>query len=224
MKSEEKHIFWAKWLIGTVIAIIGAGGGIVAILKYVSDKEHMAEHEYRNAIEAWEKFSPISLSLSPQQIDIVAGECVDLNLGRTESVDPFDSKLDLCFQWWQFKDFYALSTQANIGVAELGVVNFLEIRYRTLEEAPFVLLEKYQNYVPHLFGWSPKSERPPPGFVYVLKLPTNHIAKVQIVEYGEKMKHGKLPNSSMLYPYVRILYEVFPIVAIPPEPKRSEFK
>ena len=161
-----------------VIAIIGAAGGIVAILKYVDDKTQIAEQKYINAIEEWKEFSPTSVSLRPQQIDIKAGECIDLNLGRI--VNQIDGKRDLCFNWWRDNEMYALSTQDNIEVAELGIVNFPEIRYQTLKEAPFVLAKKYKNSLPILFR-SNRSERPNTGFVYVLKLPTHHIAKVQIV-------------------------------------------
>lgn len=218
MKTEKTHIGWAKWLIGIVIAIIGAAGGIVAILKYVDDKTQIAEQKYINAIEEWKEFSPTSVSLRPQQIDIKAGECIDLNLGRI--VNQIDGKRDLCFNWWRDNEMYALSTQDNIEVAELGIVNFPEIRYQTLKEAPFVLAKKYKNSLPILFR-SNRSERPNTGFVYVLKLPTHHIAKVQIVEYIMK----PLENApSIQWPYVRIRYETFPIVAIPRKPKRSDFK
>lgn len=214
MATQSEHSGWFKWTLGAVIALLGAGGGLVAVLKYLDDRSIAAERKYQEALAAWEAFAPSSISLGSQEAEVEVGECLDLDLGRM--LDFLADDRDLCFHRWPDEDVIALSAHPDVLAADLGVVDFSQISYRAVRDAPFVEIPSFEGGLPFLFR-SKVNRAPRSGYTYALRLPSRRVAKVQILKYEER-PHERIPNLS--WARVHLRYEVLPITPDPPRPRR----
>lgn len=214
MTNEKTTSVWVKWVVGSLIAAISAGGGLVAVLNYVDDRSDEANKAYREAMAEWEAFSPESIASKPQVVEISAGKCLDLDRGRL--VEMISRDWELCFHWYRDDSRIGLSIGNNVQVVEFGVAEFAQIDYRSLRDAAFTEAPTIYRDLPMLFRQH-KNDAPRAGYTYFLKLPTRRVAKVQIVRYGESRL---MENADLMWPYVQLRYEVFPIVPDPPRPRR----
>lgn len=68
MTEKSTQSGWIKWTVGAVITLMGAGGGLVAVLQYLDDRRATAWREYQEAFAEWEAYSPESIAGGPQEV------------------------------------------------------------------------------------------------------------------------------------------------------------
>jgi hypothetical protein len=212
MSTETKRSSWFKWIVGVIIALIGAGGGLVAILQYLDSKRAAAERQYQQALEEWERFSPQSISRGIQNVELRGLDRFNLETGRVTSAPGFGETWDLMFGCWpQGRE----SLRASDGVewSDLGVVEFSAVRYREIRDA------RYESRLHPTTGYrdlyyAHKSNVPRKGYTFAVKTKDNNVAKVQIVDYKS------VDPNPLVCRNVSLRYEVFPIVNDPPRPRR----
>ncbi|WP_166839064.1 hypothetical protein [Rheinheimera pleomorphica] len=213
MISDSKKASWLKWSVGAVIALIGAAGGAVALLEYLDAKRAAAETRYQQAIATWDAFTPAVIGQN-KQTEMLLGWYIDLDVGLvamslTGSDWDLKSDLELIYREEAGKQravgtkWEGLRANTNVQWAHLGVTEFSLVGYRDVRDATF-----------QTGGWLYRSHptaAPGPGYIFAIKTSDNNVAKVQIVRYEPH-------NSYSRRMFVR--YEVYPIVADPPRPRR----
>lgn len=208
---DEKRSAWFKWFVGSVIALIGAGGGLVAILNYVDARREQAETEFQQALTEWENFQPPSNGV--QRVRLRGLDRFDLETGRVTS-NPNASAVDwdLLFGCWPGAQE---SLRASDGVqwADLGVVDFEALRYREIRDAAFQSARHGVTGHPDLY-YDHKSNAPGEKYTFAVKTPDDNVAKVQILGYENVSPDPEACRN------VSLQYEVFPIVPDPPRPRR----
>jgi hypothetical protein len=203
---------WFKWLIqSVVVALLVGGAGIVALLRYYDEKNQATQREYESQLEKWENFSPSSLSRGVQTATLRALDRIDLETGRVSSqVEQADRQWDLIFGCG-FGGYEYLRGLNAASWSEFGVANFETIKYRDIRNANYSATQNRETGYQDLF-YAHKSNVPGQGYVYFIQTPDRHIAKVQITGYE------LVENNPAVCRNMRIRYEVFPIVDIPPKP------
>ena len=210
MNQSTPRAGWIKWVVGSSIALIGAGGGLVAFMQYLDARRDAKIRQYEADLAEWNSFSPQSTTFGAQELEIKGGECVDLNLGRP--ADSISSDADLCFFFWPDERKWGLAVFNGVAWADLGVVDFASVDYRTVRDAPFKGPNSTRGEIDFLYK-TDKDDVPGPRYTYALRLNGEQVAKVQIKAYREERRFDRD------WPYVRIVYEVFPILPDPPRPR-----
>jgi hypothetical protein len=195
-----------------VIALIGAGGGLVAFLQYLDEKRVAEEREYRQALERWENFAPRSVSRGVQTIEVRGGDRFDLDTGLATSNPGPGSGWDLMFGCWP-QASESLRASDKVEWADFGVVDSDDVGYREVRDADFDSRRHPQSGNPDLY-MAHKSNVPGPGYAFAIRTSNNNVAKVQIVRY-----RSVDPNPDVCR-NVTLRYEVFPIEPDPPRPRR----
>jgi hypothetical protein len=212
MSSETKRSAWFKWIVGAIIALIGAGGGLVAVLQYLDSKQAAAERQYQQALEEWERFSPQSISRGVQNVELRGGDRFNLETGRVTSAPGPGETWDLMFGCWP-QGYESLRALDGVEWFDLGVVDFSAVRYRDIRDARYESRRQPTTGYRDLY-YAHKSNVPGKGYAFVVKTTDNNVAKVQIVGY-----RSVDPNPEVCRD-VSLRYEVFPIVHDPPRPRR----
>lgn len=213
MNDETKRGSWFKWIIGSIIALIGAGGGLVAFLQYLDDRQETKNRQYQQALTAWENFSPQSLSRGIQKITLRGLDRFDLETGRVTSNPESNLKWDIMFGCWPNA---RESLRASDGVKwfNIGVVKLSDVGYRDIRDASFSN-PRHPQSGNRDFYYSHISNVPGPEYAYAVKTSDNNVAKVQIVSYRSTSNDPNVCRD------VTLRYEIFPIVQDPPRPRRK---
>ena len=101
---------WFKWIIGVIIALLAAGGGIVALLNYIDpptnyEATRIAQNDLENNLEDWINFSPQSLSGDPQEATLQGLDAIDFETGHISAAhSQTDRDWDLQFGCWPDSD------------------------------------------------------------------------------------------------------------------------
>lgn len=208
---------WFKWLIGIVIALLGAGGGIVALLNYQDsqkqkelDRYQQGLQQYQQELQQWNNFSPTSLSNGSQEVVLIGSESIDLESGLHNASPLPDRQWDLQFGCWP-DSMESLRALEGVSWSELGLNDFDAITYREIRDANYLRQNNsttgyYDLYYLH------KGNVPGEGYVFFIKTPEGNVAKLQILGY-ETVDPNPLVCRNM-----KIRYEVFPFVNDPPRP------
>jgi len=215
---SQKKGSTSKWLVGIIISLLAAGGGIVKLLEYRDNQQkqeienrRQAEETYQNELLMWENFSPPSLARDIKVVELRGGSFLNLEIGHIS--DIFENrKSDLLFS--KGAGVYAhefLRAINNAGWSDVGVVNFEDISYREIRDARYASPRNNKSGYPDLF-YAYGSGVPRQGYVYFIKTNEGNIAKIQIQDY--KSVH----NNPAVLRNIIIKYEVFPIIADPPRP------
>lgn len=210
--SSTKQSSWFRWVVGSIIALIAAGGGLVALLKYLDQKYTEQGEWYKQALKEWENFAPESISRGTQTVTLRGLDRFDLETGRVTSNPGLDNSWDLLFGCWP-QAYESLRAGDGVAWSDLGVVDFNGIRYRDIRDASFRTNRNETTGYPDLY-YAHKSNVPGSNYTYAIKTPLDHVAKVQIVRY-----ESVDPNPNVCRNVV-LCYEVFPIVPDPPKPER----
>ena len=213
MNTDTTKANWTKWIVGTVIALIGAASGAVAVLEHLDAKRAAAESSYQQAIARWNAFTPRPIGQS-ERAEMLFGWYLDLDVGLvamslTGSSWDLRSDLDLIVREDGGKKravgtkWEGLRANDNVQWAHLGVTDFSSVGYRDIRDATF-----------QTGGWlyqSHPTAAPGPGYIFAIKTSDGNLAKLQIVGYEPH-------NSYSRKMFLR--YEVYPVVADPPRPRR----
>ena len=207
--SEHARGSRVKWAVGTMVGLVGAGGGIVALLQYADSTSAAAESEYQEALEEWRSFAPASISGTPNEVELLGGWFVDLDLGRS-SMSATGRAWDLRFTVDREHVWIGILANAEVEWSDLGTVDFATIPYRDLRDAEFTDVRAgrgdkylYYSHITAAVG---------PGYTFAVRTPADHVGKVQIVNYV--LGANSRPRG------VRLRYEFFPIASDPPRPRR----
>lgn len=212
LNGDTKRSSWFKWIVGSIIAIIGAGGGLVAVLQYLDAKGEAAERQYRLALVEWERFSPQSISHGVQKVEVRGGDRFNLETGRVTSNPAPTDKWDLLFGCWP-NARESLRAADGVEWSDFGVVDFSALRYRDVRDARYGGLSHPTSGSRDLY-YAHKSNVPGQGYAFAVKTSDNNIAKVQIVSYRSVDPNPEACRN------VSLRYEVFPVVTDPPRPFR----
>lgn len=217
MNADTKRISWIKWIVGSIIAMIGAGGGGVAVWQYLDAKQAAAAREYGRALAEWEAFSPRPIGKN-DKVELLWGWHMDLDTGLVAMslIGPkWDLRSDL--EITRSKDgrkatgtkSEGLEANENVKWANIGVIDFDSVGYRDIRDAEFQSQRAGRG--DKFIYRSHPTAAPGPGHIFAIKTSDGNVAKLQIVGYA--------PHSS----YSRkmfVRYEVYPVVADLPRPRR----
>lgn len=218
MDEEKPKTITIGRIIFAIISLIGVSG-VIAILEYQQEQQDREEARYQQALqnyyqrlEEWDKFSPPSLSGSPQTATIRSIDRFDLESGHVSGVPTSDRQWDLLFGCGPQGEEY-LRALDGVSWHEVGVADFGEIKYRDIRDADYIVRENLQTGYNDIF-FMHRSNVPTNGFTYFIKTPEGNVAKFQIVDYNF------LESNPMACRDMNIRYEVFPIKQDPPKPTR----
>lgn len=207
-----------KWLIGILISLVAAGGGIVKLLEY-RDSQQDQEIEIGKQKEAadqekifeWENFSPASLANGTQIVELRGGSYLNLENGHISDMHELQ-KSDLLFSKgggvYGHEYLRALNKAAW---SDIGVVNFEDIKYREIRDARYSSPKNNKSGYPDLF-YAYGSGVPRVGYVFFIKTIEGNVAKIRIQDYKS------FNNNPAVVRNIVFKYEVFPIVNDPPRP------
>ncbi|SMO76492.1 hypothetical protein [Fodinibius sediminis] len=213
MSNDSNSRSWFKWTIGVAIAFIGAGGGLVALLQYMDARQAERQRQYQEQLKVWREFSPQSISHGIHEVEILGGRYIDLDKGQV-SMGRIPGAWDLQFNI-DLSSYEGFRANDNVTWFPFGIVDFASVGYREIRDSEYLEPrhlfphprrkdEKYL-YLSHI------TSAPLPGYAFSLKTSAKNVALVQIKEYKQ---HPSGPRNVVLR------YEVFPIVADPPRPRR----
>lgn len=214
--AGKSRISILKWVVASAIALVGAGGGLVAILQYQDARRQATEARYQQALATWSAFTPASLSHGAHDIDILGGHYVDLDLGRVA--------MSLTGPAWDVQfvigssgggpaaNEVGLRLNEGVEVADLGVADFSQVGYRDIRDAEFRAGRQIGGrgrfaYFSHI------TAAPDGGYLFAIKTSAGNVAKFQVKDYTHQSVLGVRS--------VRVRYEVFPSVPDPPRPRRQ---
>lgn len=213
MGSDSTSRSWFKWVIGTLIALIGAAGGLVALLEYLDAKDFEKQQKYLLQLKEWEEFSPQSISHGDHDVEMMGGWYIDLDKGQV-SMSMIGSSWDLQFKV-DLSNNEGFRANDDVEWSPLGVVDFSSIDYREIRDAKYVVPRQLDTrpkrkddkylYLSHV------TSAPVPGYAFTLRTSAKNVALVQIHEYRLH------PSGSR---NVVLRYKVFPDVAGPSRPRR----
>ena len=208
--GHKKSVSWFRWIVGVIVSVLAAGGGIVAILQYQDSRAAEAQARYQREIEIWRNFSPKSLSIGVQRVEFRPLDRFDLESGHVTGVP--ERQWDLLFGCWpQGRE----SLRASVGVSwsDRGVANFEKVRYREIRDARFVAPKHQRTGYLDLY-YAHRSNTPRDGYIFFIKTTEGNVAKIQITGYRVVDPNPKVCRN------VKLQYEVFPVVGDPPKPRR----
>ena len=212
MIGETKQGTWFKWIVGSIIALIGAGGGLVSVLQYLDAKGEAAEQRYQHELVDWERFSPHSISHGVQKVEVRGGDRFNLETGRVTSNPDSTDTWDLMIGCWpQARE--SLRAADGVEWLDLGVIDFSALRYRDIRDAKYKSQRHPKTGYRDLY-YAHRSNVPGKGYAFAIKTSDNNVAKVQIVSYVSVDPDPEVCRN------VSLLYEVFPVVTDPPRPLR----
>ncbi|MCB9007849.1 MAG: hypothetical protein H6656_10870 [Ardenticatenaceae bacterium] len=207
---------WFKWIIGVIIALLAAGGGIVALLNYIDpptnyEATRIAQNDLENNLEDWINFSPQSLSGDPQEATLQGLDAIDFETGHISAApSQTDRDWDLQFGCWP-ENMESLRVFEGVSWFEYGTANFESIKYRDIRDANFAAQKHAQTGYFDLY-YLHKGNVPADGFIYLFKTLDDHVVKFQIVGYE------LVDSNPLVCRNISIRYEAFPVVADPPRP------
>jgi len=203
---------WFKWLVGIVIACLGAGGGIVALLNYFESQNQQKQQQYQVELDRWNNFSPTSISGGVQAATLNGLVSIDFETGSTSTSPSSDKQKhwDLLFGCWP-KSYESLRALDGVSWSEVGVIDFDSIRYREIRDATYFASQNPSTGYNDLY-YQHMSNVPREGFVFYIKTYEGNVAKFQIVSYV------LIDNNPLICRDMNIRYEVFPVVSDPPRP------
>lgn len=219
-KNTQKKGSTLKWLIGILISLIAAGGGIVKLLEY-KDKQQdreieirrQAEEAYQEELLEWKNFSPPSLARETKIVELRGGSYLNLENGHISDIHEHQ-RSDLLFS--KGGGIYGheyLRAMNNGAWLDRGIVNFENIKYKEIRDARYASPKNNKSGYPDLF-YAYGSGVPRAEYVYFIKTNEGNIAKIQILGYKS------FNNNPAVVRNIEIKYEVFPIVNDPPRPMR----
>lgn len=211
--SNNKKRSRVNWIIGIIVSILAAGGGIVALLEY-NDSVNKKEYEsYQIKMEAWNNFSPQSISHGVHDVELLGGRFIDIDKGQV-AMSMIGSSWDLQFNIDQYP-FEGIRTNKGVKWSPLGVVDFSSISYREIRDAkykePRHLDSRPQRRNDRYLYLSHLTAAPVPGYAFTLKTSAKNIALVQILKYKKHTSGSRI---------IVLRYKVFPIMSDPPKPKK----
>lgn len=201
---------WFKWLVGILIALLGAGGGIVALLNYFEAQDQQKWQQYYSEVEAWKNFSPSSLTGTAQDATLRGLDSIDFESGLISSNPPDGRQMDLLFGCWP-DSYESLRATDGTSWVEVGTRDFQSIQYRELRDSEYVSFQNPSTGYNDLY-FAHMSNVPGENFVYFIRTGEGNVVKFQILGY-ELIDNNPLVCRNM---YIR--YEVFPVVSDPPRP------
>ena len=201
---------WFKWLVGVVIALLAAGGGIVALLNYIEGQEQQKRQQYQIELEQWDNFSPSSISKGPQDTTIRGLDRIDLETGLVSSNPSPDRQWDLLFGCWP-ESYESLRALDGVSCFEKGVADFQAIRYREIRDAGYTVRRNATTGYNDLY-YAHVSNVPGEGYIFYIRTPEGNVAKLQIIGYE------LVGNNPLVCRNMKIRYDVFPVVSDPPRP------
>ncbi|MDY6994085.1 MAG: hypothetical protein SVR94_15985 [Pseudomonadota bacterium] len=214
MNDENNYGSWFKWAVGSIIALIAAGGGLVAILNYYDNKRAEDNLRYQQALEEWNNFSPESITGGVQEVKLRGADRFDLETGRFTSNPEPGFRWDLQFVCGTNAREAMRVPGDNVAWHEFGVLNFESIKYRELRDANYIsrrhnVTNYYDLYYAH------KSNVPQDGYTFAVKTTDDNVALVQIAGYESIDPNPEVCRN------VELKYDVYPIVDDPPKPSRN---
>lgn len=210
ISNNKKRGIRFRWFIGVFVSILAAGGGIVALLEY-NDSVKKEEHvRYQKKLDNWKNFSPESLSLGVQNVNLLASAPFDLETGH-RTTGSSNHTTDIFFGCWA-QGYESLRASKGVSWSDQGVINFENIKYRKIRDAKYGSLKHQKTRYLDLY-YAHKSNVPRKGHVFFIKTVEGNVAKIQIVNY----KSGANPH---ICRSIKLKYEVFPVVRDPPKPKK----
>ncbi|MDH3691237.1 MAG: hypothetical protein OEU36_17475 [Gammaproteobacteria bacterium] len=212
MSEEKKGQSWFRWALGSLIAVVGAGTGLVAVLSYYDSKQAEAEREFQERLAEWQVFEPDSLSRQAQTVELSGLDRLDLETGRATGVPKSGLKWDLLFVCGP-QGNEAIRAASGVQWHHLGKVSFSDVTYRDIRDAEFQSNRNPETGYNDMF-YAHRGNVPGEGYAFAIKTSDNNVAKVQIMEYRS------LQGNPQACRYVTLRYEVFPIVVDPPRPQR----
>ncbi len=214
MNTISKIPSWVKWSVGTVIALIGAAGGAVAVFEYLDAKQAAAEKSYERAIAEWQAFTPPSIGQN-ERVEMLWGWEINLDKGLiAKSLTGRRWDLRSEFEIINREDggrkravgtrWEGIQANDNVQWAHIGVTDFDLVGYREIRDAKFQSGERVYRSHP--------TAAPGPGYIFAIKTSDGNVAKLQIVDYEPHNSYSR----KMILRYV-----VYPLVPDPPRPRRK---
>jgi hypothetical protein len=201
---------WFKWLVGIVIALLAAGGGIVALLNYFEGQEQQKRQQYQVELERWNTFSPSSISKGPQDATLRGLDRIDLETGLVSSNPSSNRQWDLLFGCWP-ESYESLRALDGVTWFEKGVADFQAIMYREIRDAGYEVRRNATTGYNDLY-YAHMSNVPGEDYIFYIRTPEGNVAKLQIIGYE------LVDNNPLVCRNMKIRYDVFPVVSDPPRP------
>lgn len=214
MKTNSNRPNWVKWIVGTVIALMGAAGGAVAVLEYLDAKKATSEKNYERAMAEWKAFTPTPIDQN-DRAKLLGGWHMDLDKGLlamslTGKTWDLRSDIEIIFRGNGDKK-HAVGTKSegiqaneNVQWAHIGVADFDSMGYRDIRDAKFQSGEWVYRSHP--------TAAPGPGYIFAIKTSDGNVAKLQIIDYESQNSYSR---------YMLLRYVVYPLVPDPPLPQRK---
>ena len=162
--SNKKHISWFRWIVGIIVSILAAGGGIVALLEYQDSRSKEAEALYQRKLEIWSNFSPNSLSGGVQNVELRPLDRFDLETGHATGVP--EMQWDLLFGCWP-QGRESLRAARGVSWSDRGVANLNKVGYREIRDANFISPKNSITGYPD-FYFAHKSNVPREGYIFFI--------------------------------------------------------
>lgn len=207
--SEKSSHSRKKWAVGSIIAVVAAGGGLVFLMQYCDAKREARDQAYQQEMEQWSSFQPSPLSGGVVETIIPGGHFIDLDTGDITS-STVGYAWDLQFNTDKGPSWVGLRADKSAEWADLGNVNIEKLKYRDVRDTDFISKREGENdmflFLAHV------TSAPDPGTTYAIKTSEDNIAEVQIVQYIRK-DNG--------YYNLQVRYIVYPYAPDPPKPERK---